>query len=79
MKLFKLMSMRKFKFLAGVILISITMAGITQTIDSNYEVATWNGFREGAVTYTFDDNTPNQFTTAIPMFREFNFTAPPLL
>ncbi len=46
-----------------------------QTIDPNYEVATWQGFTEAAVTYTFDDNCPNQYSVAIPIFNEFGFKA----
>ena len=38
-----------------------------------YEVATWQGFREAAVSYTFDDNCPNQLAMAIPLFNEFGF------
>jgi peptidoglycan/xylan/chitin deacetylase (PgdA/CDA1 family) len=46
---------------------------LSQTIDPNYEVATWRGFTEAAITYTFDDNCPNQYSVAIPMFNEFGF------
>jgi oligosaccharide reducing-end xylanase len=45
----------------------------SQTIDPGYEVATWLGFRNAAITYTFDDGCPNQFTKAIPMLNEFGF------
>lgn len=44
-------------------------------IDNPYELATWKGFTNAAVTYTFDDNCPNQYSKAIPMFNEFNFKA----
>ena len=33
-----------------------------------YEVATWRGFKPAAISYTFDDGCPNQFTIAVPMF-----------
>lgn len=42
-------------------------------IHSAYEVATWKGFANAAVTYTFDDNCKNQYEVAIPLFNEFNF------
>ncbi|MBN1782629.1 polysaccharide deacetylase family protein [bacterium] len=42
-------------------------------IPDAYEVGTWQGFRTVAVTYTFDDNTPKQFSVAIPLFNEFDF------
>lgn len=38
-----------------------------------YEVGTWQGFRSAAISYTFDDNCPNQFAIAVPMFNEFGF------
>lgn len=47
--------------------ISSTQAG---TIDSGYQVATWQGFRDAAISYTFDDGTPKQFEVAVPMFSE---------
>ena len=46
-----------------------------QTVDDGYEVATWPGFRDAAVTHTFDDNTSNQVPVAIPLFDEFGFDA----
>jgi hypothetical protein len=51
----------------------IGSAGYAQTVEPPYEVATWQGFRNAAVSYTFDDGSPKQFTVAIPMFNEFNF------
>lgn len=42
---------------------------------SLYEIASWKGFTDAAITYTFDDATSNQYTIAIPMFNEFNFDA----
>lgn len=45
-----------------------TCASLAATIPSPYELATWRGFRAGAVSYTFDDNSPNQFSVAQPMF-----------
>jgi peptidoglycan/xylan/chitin deacetylase (PgdA/CDA1 family) len=46
-----------------------------QSIDTLYEVATWRGFTKAAVSYTFDDGLPNQYTIAIPMLNEFGFQA----
>jgi hypothetical protein len=40
--------------------------------DAN-EIGTWQGFRQGAVTYTFDDDLPNQYSIAIPMFNAKGF------
>lgn len=50
-------------------LVSVTAASVVEP----YKVATWHGFREAAITYTFDDNTPNQFAVAVPMFNELDF------
>jgi len=44
-----------------------------QTISPQYEVATWQGFRKAAVSYTFDDGCSNQFAKAIPIFDEFGY------
>ena len=46
----------------------MTCATPAATIPSPYELATWRGFRTCAVSYTFDDNSPNQFSVAQPMF-----------
>ncbi len=56
-----------------VILLSMVCAGYAQTVDPPYEVGTWQGFRKVAISFTFDDGSPNQFTKVIPMFNEFNF------
>lgn len=47
--------------------------GYAQTIAPSYEVGTWSGFRQAAISYTFDDGCSNQFAIAIPMFNEFDF------
>lgn len=46
----------------------ITCATLAATIPAPYELATWRGFRACAVSYTFDDNSPKQFSVAQPMF-----------
>ncbi|MBN2347992.1 MAG: polysaccharide deacetylase family protein [Bacteroidales bacterium] len=62
--------------LSAVILLTITtLTGKARTIDPNYEVANWKGFCNAAITYTFDDACPNQYSIAIPMLNEFNFDA----
>ncbi len=47
----------------------------TQIADPSCEVATWRGFKTAAVSYTFDDNTPNQLLVAVPKFDLFGFKA----
>ena len=61
------------KFVLAVVL-TLPMLVLCQTVDPNYEVATWQGFTEAAVSYTFDDNTAKQYSVAIPMLNEFGFT-----
>ncbi len=45
-----------------------TDATFAATVPVPYELATWRGFRASAVSYTFDDNSPKQFSVAQPMF-----------
>jgi peptidoglycan/xylan/chitin deacetylase (PgdA/CDA1 family) len=44
-----------------------------QTLPVSYEVGTWPHFCSVAVSYTFDDNCPNQLAIAVPMFNEYGF------
>ncbi len=57
--------------LLGVMLFS--NSNLAQTIDADYQVGNWRGFKSAAVSFTFDDGTPKQFSVAVPMFNEFNF------
>ncbi|HEY3372233.1 MAG TPA: polysaccharide deacetylase family protein [Prolixibacteraceae bacterium] len=60
----------------SLFVVSFLLASIVcdaQKVDSPYEVATWFGFRDAAVSYTFDDGCANQFTKAIPLFDEFGY------
>jgi peptidoglycan/xylan/chitin deacetylase (PgdA/CDA1 family) len=59
-------------FIAAAILTRAS-AGFCQTIAPPYEVASWQGFRTAAVSYTFDDNWPGQFAKALPLFNEFGY------
>jgi peptidoglycan-N-acetylglucosamine deacetylase len=58
-----------------VLLLSLMVSGrcFSQSIDSPYEVGTWQGFRSGAVSFTFDDGCSNQFAVALPMFNQYGF------
>ncbi len=44
---------------------SICRAG---NVTPPYQIGTWEGFRPGAVSFTFDDDLPNQYSVAVPMF-----------
>jgi peptidoglycan/xylan/chitin deacetylase (PgdA/CDA1 family) len=45
----------------------------SQNIASPYEVGTWSGFHNAAISYTFDDNCSNQLALAVPMFDSCGF------
>jgi len=61
------------RMLICTLMLLITITGFTQTVEPPYEAGLWYGFKQAAVSYTFDDNTPNQFAIALPMFNEFDF------
>jgi peptidoglycan/xylan/chitin deacetylase (PgdA/CDA1 family) len=65
--------MKKLHVLLFVLLVSGSMTS-AQSVDSLYAVGTWSGFRDAAISYTFDDGCSGQFSSAIPMFNEFGFT-----
>lgn len=48
---------------------SVAVSG--QKVASPFEVGVWQGFKPAAVSYTFDDNCPNQLATAVPLFDKF--------
>ena len=49
---------------------SISLAG---SVAAPYEIGTWRGFRSAAISYTFDDDLPNQYAVAVPMFNAKGF------
>jgi hypothetical protein len=53
----------------------IFTVSLKSQIATDYEVATWYQFKSAAITYTFDDNTGKQLTTALPLFDKYNFKA----
>lgn len=65
----------RFNFIIAAILLGSVTGSYAQVVEEPYEVATWKGFTEAAITYTFDDNCANQYSIAIPMFNEFGFQA----
>jgi hypothetical protein len=64
------------KGIAALIVYLFLIAGYSghaQTVSPPYQVGTWSGFRSAAISYTFDDGSPNQFTKVVPMFNDFGF------
>ncbi|PAP75027.1 polysaccharide deacetylase family protein [Rubrivirga marina] len=51
----------------GAAVAALTAPLAAQTVDDGYEIGTWQGFRDGAVTISFDDNTANQLPVALPI------------
>jgi peptidoglycan-N-acetylglucosamine deacetylase len=49
---------------------SISLAG---SVAAPYQIGTWRGFRPAAISYTFDDDLPNQYAVAVPMFNARGF------
>ena len=59
-----------------IALIACTILFINEAksqIAPGYQVATWHQFKTAAVSYTLDDDCPNQLLTAVPMFDKYNF------
>ncbi|MCQ2089094.1 MAG: carbohydrate-binding protein [Fibrobacter sp.] len=56
------------KFIIGAAVIAL---GATAAVSQ--EIATWAGFRQAAVSFTFDDGAPSQVTDAAPMFDKYGY------
>ena len=59
-------------------IIALTLAAIATvtragSVAAPYEIGTWEGFRPAAISYTFDDDLPNQYAKAVPMFNAKGF------
>ena len=63
----------KLSIILTILAVSICCNTFSQTNPAPYEVATWHGFKNAAVSYTFDDNCPNQLPIAIPLFNAYDF------
>ncbi|MDO4461565.1 MAG: polysaccharide deacetylase family protein [Bacteroidia bacterium] len=50
---------------------TLTQCGINDK-ELTLEVCQWYGDAEAAISYTFDDNCPNQFSTIVPMMDEYD-------
>jgi hypothetical protein len=50
-----------------------TSPGRAGSVAAPYEIGTWEGFRWAAISYTFDDNVPQQYSIAVPMFQAAGF------
>jgi hypothetical protein len=59
--------------LAFLVLATTAASGRAGSIAAPYEIGAWAGFRSAPISYTFDDNLPNQYAVAVPMFRAAGF------
>ena len=56
-----------------LILMVTASIGLAGTVSPPYQIGTWAGFRPAAITFTFDDDLPNQYAIAVPMFNAKGF------
>jgi len=54
-------------------LVSAAAVGRAGSVAAPYEIGMWEGFRPAAISYTFDDDLPNQYAKAVPMFNARGF------
>lgn len=66
-----------FKLLIFFITLHITISvyDLQADIPKGYEIAPWHGFKPSAITYSFDDGTPNHLLKAIPLLNKYNLKA----
>jgi hypothetical protein len=64
---------KSFGIFLFIVLLLFRCNSFSQSVAKPYEVGTWQGFCSAAISYTFDDNCPNQLAIAVPMFNEFDF------
>ena len=60
----------------AIILLALASAvavGRAGSVAAPYAIGTWAGFRPAAISYTFDDDLPNQYAIAAPMFNARGF------
>ena len=53
--------------------VAAALMGASMIYAQDAEIATWSGFRKGAVSFTFDDSAPSQVSDAAPMFDGFGY------
>ena len=55
--------------------ISLSVYDLTPKIPVEYEIAPWHGFKPSAITYSFDDGSPNHLGKVVPLFDKYNLKA----
>ena len=62
----------KFSLFLCLILINQSLLAM---VPADYEVAPWQGYKQGAITYSFDDGCGGQLTSGIPSLDKYGFKA----
>ena len=58
-----------------LLLINASLYNSARNIPADYEVAPWHGFKQGAITYSFDDGCAGQLTSALPSLNKYGLKA----
>ena len=58
----------KICFILSLLIINYSLSA--RQIPADYQVAPWQGFKQGAITYSFDDGCGGQLSAAIPALNQ---------
>jgi len=60
-------------FICLIVSVQLISYYLQAQVTSPYQIGNWPGFRNCAISYTFDDGCANQFAKAIPIFNEAGY------
>lgn len=63
----------KFSLILSIILFNLSLN--MPQIPADYEIAPWHGWKQGAITYSFDDGCSGQLQSAIPSLNKYGLKA----
>ena len=72
---------RKNKIISVILIVAfiialIPLSGTSEVhAEDTPEIATWEGWRKAAATFTFDDGAPSHYTDAAPLFDKYGYKA----
>jgi peptidoglycan/xylan/chitin deacetylase (PgdA/CDA1 family) len=58
-----------------LLLTSLLLCSFILTYSQQTEIAKWRGDKRAAISLTFDDGSPNQFSVAMPMLNKLKIPA----
>ena len=73
--------MKKIKILSSLMCLVVVLTVISsfscgiRALDDSADIATWRGFRKGAVTFTFDKGAPSHVNKVAPLFDKYDYKA----